>query len=169
MVVAFKALAREIPHETGLTLSRLSRVDIRREAIGPRHRGRHRRHHHSGGICLKKPFDTRRRSNEILTVKAAQYHQQPLRLDRQNCDDTVWVKASRGGGVMPQRSFLMQRIRVFGVKDGAWLYDEDEQLNVETLDGKLRPVVLAEVARTTSKTEQAPGDDDQDPDGDLCL
>ena len=34
MVVAVKALACEIPHETGLPLSRLSRADIRREAIG---------------------------------------------------------------------------------------------------------------------------------------
>ena len=33
MVVAVKALACEIPHETGLPLSRLSRTDIRREAI----------------------------------------------------------------------------------------------------------------------------------------
>ena len=33
MVVAVKALACEIPHETGLPLSRLSRADIRREAI----------------------------------------------------------------------------------------------------------------------------------------
>ena len=33
VVVAVKALACEIPHETGLPLSRLSRADIRREAI----------------------------------------------------------------------------------------------------------------------------------------
>ena len=33
VVVAVKALAREIPHETGLPLSRPSRADIRREAI----------------------------------------------------------------------------------------------------------------------------------------
>ena len=33
MVVAVKALACELPHETGLPLSRLSRADIRREAI----------------------------------------------------------------------------------------------------------------------------------------
>lgn len=65
------------------------------------------------------------------------------------------------------RAFLLARARTMDVEDQLGRYDPVEQLTVQLTEG--RPVALVQMARTTSKTNASPGDDDADPSSEICL
>ncbi len=69
---------------------------------------------------------------------------------------------------MQKRAYLMSGAHAVraGPRDG--LYDEVEQLNFQHVEGKRVPSVLLNQASTTSKTFQAPTDDDEDPESVDC-
>ena len=70
---------------------------------------------------------------------------------------------------MEKRSFLLWNARTFPLKERLQHYDERQQLSVVPVRGTLVPIAALErAAHTTSKTEQAPGDDDPDPDAIEC-
>ena len=69
---------------------------------------------------------------------------------------------------MQRHPFLLQNARTFPLKDGPQRYDEQRQMSVVLFRGTLIPLAALEAARTTSKTEQEPGDDDPDPDAIEC-
>ena len=63
-----------------------------------------------------------------------------------------------------KRAYLLQGARTIEMVPIASTYSALEQLNVAQQDGEARPVVTLDwFARTASKTAQAPGDDDPDP------
>lgn len=61
-----------------------------------------------------------------------------------------------------KQAFLMTRARVFPLVDHEQAYDEALQVNVKLVGNTPMPLVALEAAATSSKTEQAPGDDDAD-------
>lgn len=69
-----------------------------------------------------------------------------------------------------KRPFLLSRARHLAhLVDLSAYYDDWEQLNLSSIGGEVRPVVLnASAAWTCSKTESAPGDDDPDPEAEGC-
>ena len=70
---------------------------------------------------------------------------------------------------MEKRTFLLYNARTFPFEDGPQHYDEARQMSVVSFRGTLVPLAaMGQAARTTSKTEQAPGDDDPDPDAIEC-
>ena len=69
---------------------------------------------------------------------------------------------------MERRPFLLQNARTFPWKDGPQRYDDQLQMSVVSCRGALIPLAALEAARTASKTEQEPGDDDPDPDAIEC-
>ena len=70
---------------------------------------------------------------------------------------------------MGKPAFLLHKARTFPLVEGPQHYDETRQMSVVSLCGTLVPLAAVEqAARTNSKTEQAPGDDDDDPDAIEC-
>lgn len=69
---------------------------------------------------------------------------------------------------MSRRSFLLQNARSFPWKQTQGHYDDEKQMTRLWLWNRLVPLAALETAYTGSKTEQAPGDDDPDPDGIEC-
>ena len=70
---------------------------------------------------------------------------------------------------MEKPTFLLHNARTFPLVEGAQRYDETREISVVSVGGTLVPLVAVEqAARTQSKTEQAPGDDDPDPDAIEC-
>lgn len=71
---------------------------------------------------------------------------------------------------MGKRSFLLNRAhKVSAAQHNSWEYDEKLQLNFTVNDeGVHTPVCTLSSMITASKTESAPGDDDPDPDAEIC-
>ena len=67
-----------------------------------------------------------------------------------------------------KRPFLMTRSILLDRASGDWLYDESKQLSIQQTTLGPRPVALTELAKTSSKTMQEPGDDDPDVDAERC-
>ena len=69
-----------------------------------------------------------------------------------------------------KRVYLMANARaVPDLVDLQYCYDETEQINVEHVAGKIKPMTFnASIAQTGSKTMSAPGDDDPDPEDEGC-
>ena len=68
-----------------------------------------------------------------------------------------------------KRSYLLEGARTIEMASIASAYSVAEQLNVAQQDGEVHPVVtLNWFASTGSKTMQAPGDDDPDPEDEGC-
>ncbi len=65
-------------------------------------------------------------------------------------------------------TFLMSNARVLPLEKTGQTYDEALQVNVKTVGGKSVPLAILETASTPSKTAQAPGDDDEDPESQIC-
>lgn len=69
---------------------------------------------------------------------------------------------------MPKRAFLMDRAHEMPANPPASRYDETEQLSFQTIGAERVPAALIQAAKTTSKTMQAPSDDDEDAESELC-
>jgi len=71
---------------------------------------------------------------------------------------------------MGKRSYLLNRAHmVSAAQHIAWEYDENLQLNFTVNDEDTRtPVCTLSSMITASKTDSAPGDDDPDPDAEIC-
>ncbi len=68
-----------------------------------------------------------------------------------------------------KRSFLLNSAKAQEVGGIPASYDDERQVNVVQRDGGLVPIVNENwFAQTMSKTMQAPGDDDPDPDDMAC-
>lgn len=68
-----------------------------------------------------------------------------------------------------KRSYLLEGARTIEMASIASAYSASEQLNVAEREGAARPVVTLDwFSRTGSKTMQAPGDDDPDPEDEGC-
>jgi hypothetical protein len=71
---------------------------------------------------------------------------------------------------MEKRSYLLNRAhKVTATNHNFWKYDENLQLNFTVnKEGSHTPVCTLSSMITASKTESAPGDDDPDPDAEIC-
>lgn len=71
---------------------------------------------------------------------------------------------------MERKNFLLTHaIDVINLSTESWMYDENIHLNViENEEGGITPVCSISSMVTCSKTEAAPGDDDPDPDIEMC-
>lgn len=70
---------------------------------------------------------------------------------------------------MEKRAFLMNSAQKFELQDVHPGYDEKEQMSMTVCGDKRIPLVLQEAfGQTESKTMQAPGDDDPDPEDEGC-
>ena len=68
-----------------------------------------------------------------------------------------------------KRSYLLEGAKTVEMTSIASAYCATEQLNIAQQGGVTRPVVTLDwFASTTSKTMQAPGDDDPDPEDEGC-
>lgn len=68
-----------------------------------------------------------------------------------------------------KRSYLLAGARTIEMASIASAYSIADQLNIARQDGEPRPVVTMDwFASTGSKTAQAPGDDDPDPEDEGC-
>lgn len=68
-----------------------------------------------------------------------------------------------------KRSYLLEGARTIEMTSVASAYSGAEQLNVTQQGGEEHPVVTLDwFASTGSKTAQAPGDDDPDPEDEGC-
>lgn len=71
--------------------------------------------------------------------------------------------------MIEKRPYLLQNARTFPLEKSSQCYDDQQQLSLVLFRGVLVPLAtMGRAACTTSKTEQAPGDDDPDPDAIEC-
>ena len=70
---------------------------------------------------------------------------------------------------MGKRAFLMQSVQSYELEDVASCYDDSAQMSLISRGGTRIPLVSqGTFGRTESKTMQAPGDDDPDPEDEGC-
>lgn len=68
-----------------------------------------------------------------------------------------------------KRSYLLEGAKTVDMERIASTYNASQQMNCAVENGVERPVVASDCfARTGSKTAQAPGDDDPDPEDEGC-
>lgn len=68
-----------------------------------------------------------------------------------------------------KRSYLLETARTFEMEEISSVYDDVQHINILARDGQAVPLVNDEgFGRTESKTMQAPGDDDPDPEDMAC-
>ena len=71
--------------------------------------------------------------------------------------------------MVPKPSFLLAYARSTELRNTQEFYDEEQQLNVIFRSGEINPLVSKKsFGWTESKTMQAPGDDDPDPEDEGC-
>lgn len=70
---------------------------------------------------------------------------------------------------MSKRVYLLSKARVFALENVVGRYDHEQQLNIYAGSAAGIPLVTLEGnSQTESKTMQAPGDDDPDPEDEGC-
>lgn len=67
-----------------------------------------------------------------------------------------------------KRAFLLARGREFELESMEGLYDPKRQLSFSNRNPNIPVVAESDFGRTQSKTMQAPGDDDPDPEDEGC-
>ena len=68
-----------------------------------------------------------------------------------------------------KRAYLLAAAQTFEMDDISSTYDSAQQLNLVSRDGHTVPLATDDgFGRTESKTMQAPGDDDPDPEDEGC-